>query len=93
MKTTIKQNKMNATISISNIITVITETLIFNIKASDFVAEISKYNEITVKGWISMKKFDKYTDMLKENGFSVSETIFSDIKKDLSIDFYIKFKK
>lgn len=84
---------MNTTISISNIITVITNTCVFNIKASDFVSEISKYNEITVKGWISIKKFDKYTDMLKENGFSISEIIFSDIKKDLSIDFYIKFKK
>ena len=84
---------MNATISISKVITVITDNSVFYIKASEFVSEILKYNEIELKGWFSIGKYDKYTDLLKENGFKESVVYFRDLHKDLSIDFRIKFGK
>jgi len=84
---------MTATFSIDKVLTVITEKMVYYIKYSEFQNEISKFNEVTLKGWVIASKYNKYVTMLTDCGFTVSKIVYCDAKKDNTVDFRITFKK
>lgn len=87
------QKTMNATIHISKIITVVNSTMVYNIKSSEFCAEVNKYDSVILKGWFSVAKYNKYVEILNNNNFNESVIYYKDINEDNSIDFRIKFEK
>jgi len=89
-----KQNNMNATFSISKIITVITGSEVYTVSFSDFANEIAKFNEITVKGYFSAAKYYKYVAVILNAGFELSKTNFIDYKNDCKdVDFRLTYTK
>jgi hypothetical protein len=55
--------------------------------------QIQKFNEVTIKGWVSTSKYNKYVSILKSNGFNETLVSYCDAKKDNSVDFRITFSK
>jgi len=85
---------MNATFSISKIITVITGSEVYNVSFYDFANEISKFNEITVKGYFSATKYYKYIAVILNSGFELSESSFIDYKNEgKDVDFRLTYTK
>jgi hypothetical protein len=83
--------KMEATISISKVYTVIDESSVFNIKSSEFSDVIKGYSEITIKGYFSKSKYNKIIAEVLCAGFSIKNISYLDFKDDSSVDFRITY--
>lgn len=82
---------MTATFSLSKVLTIVTETMVYNVNFSEFENEIANFSEVTIKGWVDKSKYNKYVSILKSKGFNESVISYCDAKKDNSIDFRIKY--
>lgn len=85
---------MNATFSISKIITVESDTEVYNIKFSDFEPEVSKYEQITIKGYFSVAKYNKYIAIVLSLGFKLTKTDYLTFISDTNdVDFRLTYNK
>lgn len=87
------------TIDLSKVITVITPVgkafKVTTHKMSEFESIISKYDDITLKGITSIKKFDKYNVKLVSKGFKKFKINYSQKNNPVegAISFSIDYKK
>ena len=85
---------MKALINISKIITILTDKQVYNTTQTKLIDHLSSFNEVTIKGFFSVSKYNKYVGILLDAGFELSHQVYADYEKEgKEIDFRAVYKK